>query len=116
MTSDILSGNWKQLSGEIQKQWSKFTDEDLGKIGGYKDKLLGALQEKYGYAKNKAEEELEKFMEKHEIDLMDLKEKATKVVQEFPQQLEECVQENPFKSLLLAVGAGLVLGALFLRA
>jgi uncharacterized protein YjbJ (UPF0337 family) len=115
MTTDIFAGDWKQLSGEIKKQWGKLTDNDLREIGGYKDKLLGFLQEKYGYAKDNAEAALEEFMEKNDIDLMDLKEKATRVVQDIPQQLEECVQENPLKSLLIAAGIGVLFGALFLK-
>ena len=29
MNKDILKGNWKQLSGEIKKQWGKLTNDDL---------------------------------------------------------------------------------------
>jgi uncharacterized protein YjbJ (UPF0337 family) len=115
MTSDILSGNWKELSDEVKKQWSKLSDEELGEIGGYKDKLLNALQEKYGFAKNKAEEELEKFMKKNDIDWAGIQEKAARIVQDFPQEFEERIHENPFKSIFIAVGAGLLLGALMRR-
>ena len=62
MTTDILAGNWKKFSGEVKKQWSKLTDDDLGQIKGEKDKLVGMLQEKYGYAKQKAQEELDFFL------------------------------------------------------
>ncbi|HEV2613224.1 MAG TPA: CsbD family protein [Gammaproteobacteria bacterium] len=66
MTTDILAGNWKQFSGEVKKQWSKLTDDDLGQIKGEKDKLVGLLQEKYGYAKQKAQEELDFFLRSKE--------------------------------------------------
>jgi uncharacterized protein YjbJ (UPF0337 family) len=115
MNNDILSGDWKTLSEEVKKQWSKLSDEELSDIGGYKDKLLTAIEEKYGYAKNKAEEELEKFMKKNDIDLADIKEKVSRVVQAFPEEVEACIQENPFKSIFIALGAGLLLGSLVLR-
>ena len=113
--SDILSGNWDELVDDVKKQWNKFSDEELKNIGGYKDKLLDALQEKYGYAKNKAEEEIEKFMEKHDINWMDIKEKTTRFVKDFPKEVGECIEENPFKSVLIALGAGLILGSLVMR-
>lgn len=115
MTTDILSGNWKELSEDFKKQWDKFSDEELSKMGGYKDKVVNALQEKYGYAKNKAQEELDKFMKKHDIDWAGIKEKAARVVQDLPQEVEECIQENPFKSMFIALGAGLLLGAFVLK-
>jgi ElaB/YqjD/DUF883 family membrane-anchored ribosome-binding protein len=36
-------------------------------------------------------------------------------VQDFPQEFEERIHENPFKSIFIAVGAGLLLGALMRR-
>ena len=64
MTTDILAAKWKQLTGEIKKHWGKLTDDDLTRISGEKDKLLGALEEKYGYAKTKAQEELDSFLQR----------------------------------------------------
>jgi uncharacterized protein YjbJ (UPF0337 family) len=66
MTSNILAAKWKQLSGEIKKQWGKLTDDDLTRIAGEKEKLQGVLEEKYGYAKTKAKEELDLFLNKHD--------------------------------------------------
>lgn len=71
MASDILAAKWKQLSGEIKKQWGKFTDDDLTRIAGQKDKLLGFLEEKYGYAKIKAKEELDLFLHRYDTDSQD---------------------------------------------
>jgi len=58
MNTDIFEGKWKQVRGEIRRWWGKLTDDDLDKIAGNRDKLIGTLQERYGYAKEKAEEEL----------------------------------------------------------
>ncbi|HEV2613225.1 MAG TPA: CsbD family protein [Gammaproteobacteria bacterium] len=115
MANDIFSGNWEELSGEFKKQWSKLTDDDLGKIEGKKDELLGVLQEKYGWAAKDAKKKVEEFMDEKGIDLMDLKERATQAIQDLPKQLEDCVQESPMKSLLIAAGIGFLLGALFLN-
>jgi uncharacterized protein YjbJ (UPF0337 family) len=57
MDSNIFKGKWKQLKGEAQKQWGKLTDDDLDVVDGEREKLVGKLQEKYGYSKDKAETE-----------------------------------------------------------
>lgn len=65
MNKDILAGKWKQLKGEIKEKWTKLTDDDLGKVDGNHDKFLGAIQERYGIAKEKAEKEVSAFLDAH---------------------------------------------------
>jgi len=60
MNEDIFAGQWKQMRGELKSWWGKLTDDDLDKIGGQKDKLIGLVQEKYGYARDHAEQEVER--------------------------------------------------------
>ena len=61
MNTDVLRGNWKQLRGRVKETWGKITDDDLDRIEGKTDRLLGVLQERYGYARDKAEAELRRF-------------------------------------------------------
>jgi uncharacterized protein YjbJ (UPF0337 family) len=61
-TDDILKGMWKQVRGEAKSQWGKLTDDELDQVAGERDKLLGLLQEKYGYAKARAEQEIDEFL------------------------------------------------------
>jgi uncharacterized protein YjbJ (UPF0337 family) len=56
--NDILKGNWKQLHGHIREWWGKLTDDDLTKIDGKRENLVGVLQTKYGFAKERAETEV----------------------------------------------------------
>ncbi len=60
MNNDIFEGKWKQLRGKAKVWWGKLTDDDLDKVEGNYDKLVGLLQEKYGYTREQAEEEWEK--------------------------------------------------------
>ncbi len=60
MNKNILEGNWKQMRGQAKIWWGKLTDDDLEKVNGNLDKLLGVLQEKYGYTQEQAREEYEK--------------------------------------------------------
>lgn len=61
MNWDVIEGKWKQFSGEVQAQWGKLTDDDLDVIAGNKDKLVGKLQERYGWSKNEAERKVEQW-------------------------------------------------------
>jgi uncharacterized protein YjbJ (UPF0337 family) len=59
MNEDILKGQWKQLRGQIKEWWGVLTDDDLDKINGRRDQLIGKLQEKYGFTKDQATRELD---------------------------------------------------------
>jgi uncharacterized protein YjbJ (UPF0337 family) len=61
MNWDQVQGNWKQMTGQIKEKWGKLTDDDLTTIAGKRDQLAGVLQERYGYAKELAEKELNAF-------------------------------------------------------
>ncbi len=62
MNQDILQGKWKEIKGGIKEQWGKLTDDDLTILEGKQEKLVGILQERYGYTKDKAETEYKKFI------------------------------------------------------
>jgi uncharacterized protein YjbJ (UPF0337 family) len=47
------------MQGEAKRQWGKLTDDDLRTIEGDRDKLVGAIQEKYGRSKEDAEREVD---------------------------------------------------------
>ena len=61
MNWDTIKGQWKQFSGKVKQKWGKLTDDDLTTIAGKRDELAGKLQERYGYAKDQAERELDAF-------------------------------------------------------
>jgi len=55
MNWDQIRGNWKQLKGSARKAWGDLTDDDLDKIEGERERLVGKIQERYGVAKAEAE-------------------------------------------------------------
>jgi uncharacterized protein YjbJ (UPF0337 family) len=62
LNEDVLKGKWKEIKGGVKEKWGKLTDDDLTRVEGSKEKLLGLLQQKYGYAKDKAEQEYKDFI------------------------------------------------------
>jgi uncharacterized protein YjbJ (UPF0337 family) len=60
MNADVFAGKWKQMKGSVKQWWGKLTDDDIARVEGSRDKLVGLLQERYGYAKDKAEAEIDR--------------------------------------------------------
>lgn len=61
MNKDIIAGKWKQLKGKAQAKWGELTDDVFDVAEGNREYLTGKLQEKYGWAKERAEDELNAF-------------------------------------------------------
>lgn len=57
MNKDTFEGQWQEIKGKIRQQWGKLTDDEIAQIKGRKEELLGKLQAKYGWNKEKAEQE-----------------------------------------------------------
>ena len=66
MNQDIIQGKWKQLKGSLKTQWGKLTDDDLDRLDGNQEYLSGRLQERYGWAKDRAEKEIRDFTRNQE--------------------------------------------------
>jgi uncharacterized protein YjbJ (UPF0337 family) len=61
MNRDTIEGQWTQLKGKVKQQWAKLTDDDIGKIEGRRDVLIGKIQERYGIAEDEAEKQIKQF-------------------------------------------------------
>ncbi len=62
MNWDQVEGKWKQLKGSVRAKWGKLTDSDYEQIAGNREKFVGRLQERYGYTREKAEQELNEWL------------------------------------------------------
>lgn len=68
MNQDIIQGKWLQVKGKIHQQWGKLTENDIATMQGSTEELVGRLQEKYGYARDKAQEEIDNFVKKNHFN------------------------------------------------
>ncbi len=53
--------NWKQWRGKAQEKWGDLTGDELDKIAGKRDQLVGAVQARYGRAKDQAEADVDNW-------------------------------------------------------
>jgi uncharacterized protein YjbJ (UPF0337 family) len=63
MNWDRIEGNWKQFKGKARQKWAELTDDDMDKVRGKKDELVGKLQERKGIERDKAEREVNEWAE-----------------------------------------------------
>lgn len=63
MNWDHIQGNWKQMTGKVRETWAKFTDDELERIAGKREQLIGMIQTRYGVAKEEAEKQVRRFEE-----------------------------------------------------
>jgi uncharacterized protein YjbJ (UPF0337 family) len=62
MNKNVFGGKWKQIHGQTKVWWGKLIDNNLEKVGGKFDKLIGLVQEKFGYTQQLAEEEFNQHL------------------------------------------------------
>jgi uncharacterized protein YjbJ (UPF0337 family) len=72
MNSDILKGKWKSLKGSVKAQWGRLTDDDVTLIDGELDKLVGTVQTRYGYERDRAEGEVKRFLDQYDDSRADV--------------------------------------------
>jgi uncharacterized protein YjbJ (UPF0337 family) len=65
MNEDVLKGKWHQLKGDVKSRWGKLTNDDVDRAEGDAEKLIGRLQERYGYQRDEAKREVDDFISRH---------------------------------------------------
>jgi uncharacterized protein YjbJ (UPF0337 family) len=114
MESNDLEGRWQRLKGEVRSKWGKLTDDDIERIAGNKDKLIGALQERYGYVWDEARQLVDRYLDEYG----DLKTRASEAlkavaakdnIQKIGNEVAEFVRRHPLPSLLIGLGIGYLL-------
>lgn len=65
MNKDIIQGKWKEIKGDLIKAWGKVTGDEWEQTRGDATAISGVLQQKYGYAKDEANEKVSSFFSKY---------------------------------------------------
>ena len=68
MNNDEFEGKWKQVRGQVKEWWGKLTDDDLDRVSGKYEQLVGVIQEKYGYTRERVEKEFNGRLAKFEAN------------------------------------------------
>ena len=58
MDIDIVRDQWQQIRGLAKSWWSLLTDADLDGIDGNIDRLIDKIEERYGFSKDRAAQDV----------------------------------------------------------
>jgi uncharacterized protein YjbJ (UPF0337 family) len=120
MDSNRIEGSWTELKGKAKQQWGNLTDNELTQIGGKKDELIGRIQARYGYSKDKAKQEVESWLESMgqsgEIVMAQVaaaRDGAKQVADNFSSAMQKSVEKNPIATLAMVGAVAFVIGAIW---
>ena len=69
MHVDVLEAKWKKFRTEINYHWTELSSDDVDEVKGRRDNLVFLLQRRYGYARRRAEREVERVVTEFEDKL-----------------------------------------------
>lgn len=55
---DRIEGNWRQLRGSTKERWGRLLEDEFEHPAGQRDTLVGRIQERYGSARDEAENQV----------------------------------------------------------
>lgn len=64
MNKHEFQGVWPEVRGEVKTFFHDLTEKEVKEVNGNIEVLLGLLQKRYGFTREKAEHEVELFVDK----------------------------------------------------
>lgn len=124
VNSQTLEGHWNQVRGAVLEEWGQITNDDLQKVQGNAERLVGVIQQKAGVSREKVEAFLDKAVQDSQSAVERTSEaarQASEAVREQYDQVadqvtagyreaETAVRQRPAESVAVAFGAGLIAG------
>lgn len=127
-TRQIAQGRWNEIKGKLRETWGQLTDDELERVKGDSDQLIGLVQRKTG----KSRAAIEDFLDNLSQEGQSIWASATQTVREYAgsagqaiqdtaqaaqEQLQygiehtgEMVRNRPIESLAVCFGVGMVVG------
>jgi uncharacterized protein YjbJ (UPF0337 family) len=62
MNWDQIEARWEQFRGKALTQWGRLNHSDLDVVNGKRKELAGRIQERYGVAREDAENQIDSWM------------------------------------------------------
>jgi uncharacterized protein YjbJ (UPF0337 family) len=129
MTSqESMSGNWHTVVGKVKEKFGQITSDDLTKVQGNMDQLIGLIERKAGQTREQAEEFLSTIQHKAEGAFRNASDKGQQAYNQASEMLDEGVKQvsqragegyeyaketvsrRPAESLAVVTGLGVLAG------
>ncbi len=105
MNSDMAAARWSQLRGDAQQKWGRLTNSDLDEIQGQANKLVGLIQDRYGYGRAKAQREVDRFLSQYGLASGEMRTSASRMLA----RVQRSMNDYPWAFLAGGVVVALVL-------
>jgi uncharacterized protein YjbJ (UPF0337 family) len=131
MNWTTMQGNWNEAKGKVKTKFGRLTDDDLMQAQGQKDRLVRAIQQRYGIAREKAEQQLDEFLSSADDWMHKAKESASDIVEkgkeyvekgkeyvqntgtsQMASDLKDLIARHPVHSAVIGIGLGFLIGRL----
>jgi uncharacterized protein YjbJ (UPF0337 family) len=61
MADPRIKGQWNELKGRVKERWGELTNDEIDRIEGRREQLVGAIQQHYGRSRDEVEKEVERW-------------------------------------------------------
>jgi uncharacterized protein YjbJ (UPF0337 family) len=61
-TPETFTQQWSHIRQQVKSWWDRLTDADLDQVAGQKEQLVRAVEARYGYARERAEQEVDRHL------------------------------------------------------
>ena len=61
-TPETFTQQWSHIRQQVKSWWDRLTDSDLDQVAGQKEQLVRAVEARYGYARERAEQEVDRHL------------------------------------------------------
>lgn len=130
VNEQVLQGHWNEIKWKLREKWGQLSNDDLERVSGDVDKLMGLIQRKTGEARSAVEQYLEEISANGASAVERVTERVRQGAQEaaetFHESAEEAfdyareryddarelIRERPSESVVVCFGVGVVAGLL----
>jgi uncharacterized protein YjbJ (UPF0337 family) len=88
-SGDPLAGQWEQLRPQLRSWWDRLTEADLMQIGGQKDRLISIVQQRYGYPRERAQQEVDRRLQEFSVKSAGVTATVTSAAQDVASRMTE---------------------------
>jgi len=131
ITREELKGHWNEVAGRLKQQWGQLTDDDLRRVEGSAERLVGVVQQKTGATRREIEsfltnvlgpnnpwatqvaEAAQRYAEDAAEYLQDNYQKVAAQTSDYSAKVQKTVSARPAESIAIAFGLGIAAGAFF---
>jgi uncharacterized protein YjbJ (UPF0337 family) len=128
VAQERISGNWHRIVGDVKKNFGQITNDDLSRVEGNVEQLVGMIQTKTGRSREQIEQFLDDCCQSAEGVYHDMAERfhgysdaAGEAFRENYDRMADAagrgydqtvqtISRRPMESLAVAVGAGILFG------